>query len=81
MALYTIKYTETNVRYFAVEAADEYEAYDRFEEWRDKSDDVYDAMTDNMTDNWNIEGDAVVVRYPVRLDEEDILTEEKYKAL
>lgn len=77
MALYTIKYTETNVRYFAVEAADEYEAYDRFEEWRDKSDDVYDAMTYN----WNIEGDAVVVRYPVRLDEEDILTEEKYKAL
>lgn len=77
MALYTIKYTETNVRYFAVEAADEYEAYDRFEEWRLGSDYVYDAMTDN----WDIESDAVVVRYPVRLDKEDILTEEKYQAL
>lgn len=77
MAIFNIKYTETNVRYFAVEAADEYEAYDRFEEWRDKSDDVYDAMTYN----WNIESDAVVVHYPVRLDEDDILTEKKYKAL
>lgn len=77
MALYTIKYTETNVRYFAVEAADEYEAYDRFEAWREGSDYVYDAMTNN----WDIEGDAVVVHYPVRLDKEDILTEEKYQAL
>lgn len=77
MALFTIKHVETNVRYFAVEAADEYEAYERFEDWRDNGEYVYNAMRDN----WDIECESFVVNYKVRLDEEDILTDEKYKAL
>ena len=77
MAIYNIKYAEINTAYFGVEASNEYEALERFEEWRLANDHIYDTMYGCC----NYDSQADIVYYDVRLHQEDILTEEKYRAL
>lgn len=82
MAVYEIRYEEVNVYYFGVEAKSEEEAYERFEEWVNCSDHVYETMREgwNIDSEWSvtncIEGD-----YSKMFDDYDVLTEEMYKTL
>ena len=80
MAIFGIEYVETVRGYFGVEADNEQEALERFEEWRLSSEDVYNIMSN--TDN--IDGDTFINEYiNVERDlyDDEILTEEKYQAL
>lgn len=79
MAIFGIEYVETVRGYFGVEADNEQEALERFEKWRFESEDVYVVMNNTG----NIDGDAFINEHinMERLFEDEILTEEKYKAL
>ena len=79
MAIFGIEYVVTTRAYFGVEAADEYEAVERFNKWRLSSEDV--DITINNTDN--IDSDYYINNHIniERLEDYDILTEEKYQAL
>lgn len=76
MKVYKIEYKETQTAYFGVEADNEEEALERFEEWMQKSDRVYRAMEAYA----NIESDVRIEEHAVVYDE-DVLTDEMYKKL
>lgn len=79
MAIFGIEYVETTRAYFGVEAADEHEAVERFNEWRLSSEDIFITMnsTDNIDSDYYINNHINIER----LEDYDILTEEKYQAL
>ena len=78
MERYTIEYSEIATAYFEVEANSPEEALSRFEEWRLADEQVY--ITISNTDN--IESDTKIVESDgYGLDDEDILTDERYNEL
>lgn len=76
MKVYKIKYMETTWAYFGVEATNEKEALERFDEWRYNDDYVYDTMSNTC----NIDCESFIVDN-VRVSKEDTLTDEMYHNL